>query len=329
MSVTRVAVLLVEPVVAYDATIPAEVLGAAVADEGRALYEVVLVSPDGAPVRTTHDYGITPHGGPELMADADLVIVPGSHGRAARHDGRPGPGVAEALARRRHGARVASICSGAFVLAAAGLLDGRRATTHWSAAEDFCRLYPQVELDPRVLWVDEGPVVTSAGLSAGVDLCLHLVRTTHGAGVANRAARQMVVAPWRDGGQAQFIESPVPDPDDHSTSGTRAWALDRLDERLTLADLAGHAHMSVRTFNRRFRAETGTTPGTWLVQQRVRRAQHLLETEELSVDEVADRSGFGTAASMRTHLHTAAGLSPSAYRRAFRRDETRTSGTSA
>lgn len=318
MSVTRVVVLLVEPVVAYDATIPAEVLGAAVDDDGRPLYSVALASPDGRPVRTTHGYGITPHGGPELVADADLVVVPGSNGEAARHQGRSDPAVAAALARRRSDARVASICSGAFVLAAEGLLDGLRATTHWAAAEQFRLLYPQVELDPSVLWVDEGRVVTSAGLSAGVDLCLHLVRSAHGAAVANRAAREMVVAPWRDGGQAQFIEAAVPEADDRSTSSTRAWALDRLEERPTLADLAGHAHMSVRTFNRRFRAETGTTPGSWLVQQRVRRAQHLLEAADLTVDEVARLSGFGTAASMRSHLRAAAGVSPSAYRRAFR-----------
>ncbi|WP_148616167.1 GlxA family transcriptional regulator [Nocardioides rubriscoriae] len=318
MPVTRVVVLLVEPVVAYDAAIPAQVLGQARSATDERLYDVALASHDGATVRTTHGYGLTPHGDARLVEAADVVVVPGTHSPGPRHEGRLPAEVARALDRRRPGARVASICTGAFVLAAAGLLDGRRATTHWSAAEEFERLYPRVDLDPRVLYVDDGDVLTSAGLSAGVDLCLHLIRTAAGAQVAHRVARHMVVPPWRDGGQAQFIETPLPEMGDQSTTGARAWALAHLADRVTLPQLAQQASMSVRTFNRRFRAETGLTPGAWLVQQRLRHAQRLLEAGDLGVDEVAARSGFGTAASLRAHLRAATGVSPSAYRATFR-----------
>ena len=314
----RVVVLLAEPVVAYDAAIPAQVLGQATSSTGERLYDVVLASHDGQSVATTHGYAMTPHGDHGLIDDADIVVVPGTHSPGPRHEGRLPVRLARALDRRQPDARVASICTGAFVLGAAGILDGRRATTHWSAAEEFRRLYPRVDLDPRVLYVDEGDVLTSAGLSAGVDLCLHLIRGRAGADVANQVARHMVVSPWRDGGQAQFIDVPVPDARGQSTTDARAWALEHLAERITLQRLADRASMSVRTFNRRFRSETGLTPGAWLTQQRLRHAQRLLETGDLGVDDVAVRSGFGTAASLRSHLRTATGVSPSAYRTAFR-----------
>jgi transcriptional regulator GlxA family with amidase domain len=211
-----------------------------------------------------------------------------------------------------------SICTGAFVLGAAGILDGRSATTHWAHAEAFRRLYPNVSLDEDVLFVDDGDVLTSAGLSAGVDLCLHVIRTDHGSEVANRAARYCVVPPWRDGGQSQYIERHVPEDGTDGTAPTRAWALHRLAASLDLAGLAEHARMSVRTFSRRFRAETGMSPGTWLVQQRVRHARHLLETTDLPVDRVAAESGLGTAASLRQHLRASIGVAPLAYRKTFR-----------
>ena len=204
------------------------------------------------------------------------------------------------------------------VLAAAGLLDGRRATTHWSHAEQFRALYPQVDLDEQALFVDEGDVLTSAGLAAGMDLCLHVVRNDHGSEVANHVARYCVVPPWRDGGQAQFIEQPVPEPAVDSTAPVRDWALQHLAEPLDIATLAGHARMSVRTFTRRFRAETGSSPGAWLATQRVRHAQRLLETTDLPIDEVAVRAGLGTSTSLRQHLRRVADVSPSAYRRTFR-----------
>lgn len=314
---TKVVVLLAEPVVGYDAVIPAQVLGQAASPAGEPLYEVALVSPDGSPVNTTEGFAIVPQGDASLIEAADLVIVPGTHCDGPRHQGVLTDPLRGALARRRPDARVASICSGAFVLAAAGLLDGRTATTHWAAAEEFRRLYPAVDLDPRVLYVDDGAVLTSAGLSAGVDLCLHLVRSQHGAEVANAVARHLVVPPWRDGGQAQFIDVPLPAAGDDATGAARGWALAHLDHTITLADLAERASMSVRTFNRRFRTETGLTPGTWLTQQRLRHAQRLLETTELAIDEVATRAGFGTAASLRAHLRSTYGVSPSAYRARF------------
>jgi transcriptional regulator GlxA family with amidase domain len=211
-----------------------------------------------------------------------------------------------------------SICTGAFVLAAAGLLDDRPATTHWAYEEQFRAHFPRVKLDPDVLFVDDGDVLTSAGVAAGLDLCLHVVRNDHGSAVANRAARRCVVPPWRDGGQSQFIERPVPEVGDTSTAHTRAWALARLDQPLDLEQLARHAGLSVRTFTRRFREETGVSPGRWLAGQRVEHARRLLETTDLPIEAVAGRAGFGTAASLRQHLQATIGVAPAAYRRTFR-----------
>src|SRR5690606_14883171 len=187
--------------------------------------------------------------------------------------------------------------------------------------EEFQRLYPAVQLDPSVLFTDDGDVLTSAGLSAGVDLCLHLLRRDHGTTIANAVARHLVVPPWRDGGQAQFIERQVPERPDQSTAKARAWALERLDEPIRIGELARVAGMSVRTFTRRFSAETGESPTAWLIRQRVRHAQRLLETTDLPVDAVASRSGLGSAGSLRAHLRAVAGVSPTAYRRTFRVDE--------
>jgi transcriptional regulator GlxA family with amidase domain len=212
-----------------------------------------------------------------------------------------------------------SICTGAFVLAAAGLLDGRPATTHWQSSEEFRRLYPRVRLDEDLLFVDHGDVLSSAGLAAGIDLCLHVIRRDFGTAVANSVARYCVVPPWREGGQAQFIERPVPATDEQSTAYARQWAMEHLEQPLDVARLAAEARMSVRTFNRRFREETGHSPGAWLIAQRIEHARHLLEATDLPVDEVARRAGMGTGASLRQHLRTALGVSPLAYRRTFRR----------
>ena len=214
-----------------------------------------------------------------------------------------------------------SICTGAFVLAAAGLLDDRTATTHWEYADRLTELYPGVRIDAGVLFTDDGDVLTSAGLSAGVDLCLHLIRRDHGSEVANRVARHCVVPPWRDGGQAQYIERHVPDARPTSRRPPPAhWALEHLEADVPA--LARRAGMSDRTFARRFREETGQSPGAWLIQQRVRHAQHLLEATDLPVDVVAERAGMGTAASLRTHLRSRVGVSPAAYRRTFRGAQT-------
>lgn len=226
---------------------------------------------------------------------------------------------ANALAHVRPGARLVSICSAAFVLAAAGRLDGRPATTHWRHASHFRRLFPRVQLDADVLFVDDGDVLSSAGVASGIDLCLHILRRDHGSAVANDVARRCIVPPSRAGGQAQFIERPMPESAASATTeSARAWAIERIDQPLQLSDLAAHSAMSVRTFTRRFRAEVGLSPDRWLLQQRVEQARHLLELTDVPVEEVAQRAGFGTAASLRQHFNTAMGVAPSAYRRTFR-----------
>ncbi|MGH3877743.1 MAG: GlxA family transcriptional regulator [Actinophytocola sp.] len=314
----RVAVLALDVVIGYDLVIPPTIFGEATDAAGDRLYDVRVCGLDTSPIRVAAGYTIVPDHGAEILAEADTVIIPGTRLPGARRDGSLPDDVAKALATIPPAARVMSICTGAFVLGAAGLLDGRPATTHWAHADDFRELYSKVLLDENVLFVDDGDVLTSAGLGAGVDLCLHVVRADHGSDVANRAARYCVVPPWREGGQSQFIDRSVPESGADGTAPTRAWALRRLSEPLDLAMLAAHARMSVRTFSRRFRAETGQSPGSWLTQQRVRHAMHLLESTELAVDAVAARSGLGTGASLRQHMRAAHGVSPLAYRKTFR-----------
>lgn len=315
----QVAVLVLDQVIGYDMAIPIQILGTATDERGNALYQVDLCSLGGGPVRVrAGGYTVTPDRGPEALATADTVIIPGTRIDGPRRQGTLPGELAEALATIPETARIMSICTGAFVLGAAGILDGRPATTHWAYAEDFQRLYPRVLLNEDVLFVDDGDVLTSAGIGAGVDLCLHVVRRDHGSEVANRVARFCVVPPWRDGGQSQFIERHVPEVGTDGTAPTRAWALHRLGEPLDLATLARHARMSVRTFSRRFRAETGMAPGTWLTQQRVQHARHLLETTDLPVGRVAAESGLGSAASLRQHMRASLGVPPLAYRKTFR-----------
>ena len=311
----EVAVLALPRVVAFELGLPHKLIGGAVDDDGRPLYKVRVATLDGGPVRTSAGYRILPEHDATILQTADTVIIPGILGGSALERGVLEPDLAAALEGLP--ARMVSICTGAFVLAAAGFLDGRPATTHWMHTDAFRALFPQVKLDPDVLYVDDGDVLTSAGNAAGIDLCLHLVRRDHGATVANRIARRTVVAPWREGGQRQFIE-PMPNPDGPGTAPTRAWALERIAEPLTLADLAAHASMSVRTFTRRFRAETGLSPARWLIAQRVAVARRLLETTDLPVERVAVEAGFGTTASLRQHLHAAIGVAPLAYRRTYR-----------
>ncbi|MGW6546286.1 GlxA family transcriptional regulator [Streptomyces massasporeus] len=306
----RVVVLALDGVYPFELGIPSRILGAA---DGR--YEVLTCSVDGRPVRTNADFGITVEHGPEALATADTVVI--APVAPAHLADEVSDDVLAALALIRPGTRIVSICTGAFVLAAAGLLDGRRATTHWQVADRFRRMFPRVDLDPDVLFVDDHPFLTSAGAASGVDICLHLVRKDHGSRLANSVARRCVVPPFRDGGQAQYIEQPVPEQGAASTAATRAWALERLDEPLTLTDLSGHARMSQRTFARRFQDEVGLSPGRWLIQQRVVRARHLLESSDLTVDQIAGRVGFATGASLRQHLNAAIGVSPQAYRRTF------------
>jgi transcriptional regulator GlxA family with amidase domain len=311
----EVAVLALPDVVAFELGLPHRLLGTAVDDTGQRLYRVRVATLDGGPVRTSAGYSVLPEHDASILRTAGTVIIPGIYSGSALERGVLEPDLAAAIDGLP--ARMVSICTGAFVLAAAGRLDHRPATTHWMHAEQFQALFPQVKLDPDVLYVDDGDVLTSAGNAAGIDLCLHILRRDHGPGVANRVARRSVVAPWRDGGQSQFME-PVPDPDGPGTAPTRAWALERLHEPLGLADLATHAAMSVRTFTRRFREETGMSPAQWLNTQRVAAARRLLESTDLPVERIAEEAGFGTTASLRQHLHAAIGVAPLAYRRTYR-----------
>jgi transcriptional regulator GlxA family with amidase domain len=306
----RVVALALPEVVAFDLSVPAQVFGRY---EGPYSFEACAPRP--GRVQTTTGFAVHVERGLEAIRDADTVIVPGFDPTSWELPAA----VLEALrAAHANGARVGSICTGAFALAAAGLLDGRRATTHWAYARRLARMYPKVDVDADVLYVDEGDVVTSAGVAAGIDLCLHLVRRDVGAEAANAIARQIVVAPHRDGGQAQFVDAPLPAADERGLSATRAWALDRLREPLTVAAMADHAGCSERTFARRFRAETGTTPLQWLLRERVLHARRLLEATDLPVEDVACEAGFGTAASLRTHFRRSTATSPLAYRRTFR-----------
>ncbi len=315
----RVVALCFDGLVAFDLTAPAQAFTLAAMPGGEPLYRFSTCSPGGAEVRTTTGFAIGPGAGLDALERADTVVVPGYVAILA-----PPPEEARTALRRaaRRGARVLSVCTGAFALAHAGLLDGRRATTHWAWASELASRFPAIEVDPAALYVDEGEALTSAGLSAGIDLSLHVIRKDFGAAVGERVARHMVAAPHREGGQAQFIVRPpggfAEGSVGASLQGTRRWAGERLDRPLDVAAMAAHAGVSPRTFARRFREETGTTPLQWLLSQRVLEARRLLEETGLPVEEVAWRAGFGTAASLREHFRRATSTSPSAYRRLFR-----------
>ncbi|OLT38165.1 AraC family transcriptional regulator [Actinomadura sp. CNU-125] len=313
----RLAVLVREGVLPLELGLVHQLFGAARTADGTPLYEVVSCGVEAGAIPTDADFTVTAPHGLEALDEADTVLVPASH---ALDETRPGDGPVPPALRAAHarGARLASVCTGAFVLAAAGLLDGLRATTHWLSCDRFARQYPAVSVDPAVLYVDEGRVLTSAGEAAGIDLALHMIRRDHGAAVAADVARRTVVPPHREGGQAQFIARPVPSSRGPSTDAARTWALRRLDRPVTLADMAAQASMSVRTFTRRFRDETGLSAAAWLTHQRVERARELLEQTDLPVDRIAERAGFGTGASLRAHMRAALGVSPSTYRATFR-----------
>ncbi|WP_181767876.1 GlxA family transcriptional regulator [Streptomyces albidus (ex Kaewkla and Franco 2022)] len=318
----RVAVLVRHGVMPLELGLVHQLFSAARSPDGDSpLYEVITCTLAPGPVRTNADFPVHVAHGPDTLAEADTVIIPATHEEdEPESEGRLGDALARALGRiRRPGTRVASICTGAFVLAAAGWLDGRRATTHWKSTDRFRCLFPAVDLDPDVLYTGDGDLFTSAGEAAGIDLCLHLIRYDHGAAVANDVARSTVVPPHREGGQAQFIVRPVAGGGARSSTGAaRAWALRNLDRPLSLRQLAERESMSVRTFTRRFREEVGLTPVQWLTGQRIERARQLLEETDMPVDKVAADAGFGTGASLRQHLQAALGVSPSAYRATFR-----------
>jgi transcriptional regulator GlxA family with amidase domain len=299
----------------FEFAVACEVFGDDRSDLGVPWYRFLVCAAQPGPIVTETGFTIGAELGLEALAEADTVIIP-----AFGEEFPPGRDVLDALvAAHARGARLVSLCTGAFVLAEAGLLDGKRATTHWRHADKFAARYPNIDLDPAVLYVDEGDVLTSAGTAAGIDLCLYLVRQDFGAEIANAVARRMVVPPHRDGGQAQFIDQPMPETDaDTLFAETLAWAEANLHERLTVEDLAQRSAMSPRTFARRFRETAGTTPYQWLLRQRVLLAQRLLETTDLSIDDIAIHCGLGMAANLRDHFHGVVGTSPSAYRAMFR-----------
>jgi transcriptional regulator GlxA family with amidase domain len=285
--------------------------------DGEPLYELVTCAAWPGELATDADFPIVVSHGSEALEAAQTVIVPAAHPDNETTDATLPAPLAEALARIRPGTRVASVCTGAFLLAAAGWLADKRATTHWQSAERFRALYPDIALDPDVLYIDEGTVLTSAGEAAGIDLCLHMIRTDHGQSIANQVARATVVPPHRDGGQAQYIRQPMPEPARSGTGTARAWALEHLDQPISLAELAAREAMSVRTFTRRFRDETGLSPAQWLITQRLERARGLLEDTDLPIERVADEAGFGTATSLRQHLQATLGVTPRSYRATF------------
>lgn len=307
----KVGILALDGVVAYDLAIPCGVFGHAMSDNGEALY-IVKVCGETSEVRSSA-FAIRPPFGLEATSDVDTLIVAG-----IEDIDRPVPDavIAAVLCAWQNGARIASICSGAFVLAACGLLDGHRATTHWAGADALAARYPLVTVDPNVLFVDEGKILTSAGASAGMDMCLYMLRRDHGQAVAAQAARLAVAPLDRDGGQAQFIQRKPP-----TTAANLApvleWMLSNIDKPLMVSEIAAHARMSERTFTRRFREQTGTSPVQWLQVARLRRAQELLEQETATIDQIAFVSGFASSVTFRATFRRLLGITPAAYRKRF------------
>ncbi|MFI8523998.1 GlxA family transcriptional regulator [Promicromonospora sukumoe] len=306
----RVVVLVLDGARPLDVGIPAEVFH----PETGFPYEVSACGVTAGTVSSHGSFGFTVPRGLDALDDADTVIVPGYV-----PVGRPLPEeVREALrGAASRGARVASICYGAFALADAGLLDGLRATTHWDAAELLAQRHPRVTVEPNVLFVDEGPVLTSAGAAAGLDLCLHIVRRDLGVSPATEIARGLVTAPYRTGGQAQYLPTVRAAVQGETLAATREWALAHLDQPLTVAGLAAHARLSSRTFLRRFTEETGSTPMRWILRARVDAARELLESTRLSVDRIAEQVGLGTGSNLRLHFRRLLDVSPSEYRATF------------
>ncbi len=315
MSPHRIAVVAFDRISPFHLAVPCQVFEAR-PDTDLPAFDLRVCAADPGPLRTDAGFAIQVQHGLEALDGVDTVIVP-----SWRDAAEPAPAALCQALRRAHaaGAQVVGLCLGTFVLADAGLLDGRPATTHWAALARFAQRHPQVRLQPDVLYVDDGDVLTSAGTVAGIDCCLHLVRRRHGADVANRIARRLVVAPHRQGGQAQYIEQPLPaSRRDAQLGPTLDWMLQRLDQPLRLDALAAHARMSRRSFTRQFREVTGTTVVQWLAHQRLVRAQQLLESTDLPLERIAADCGFGSAGALRLQFTRDLGLPPSAYRRGFR-----------
>jgi transcriptional regulator GlxA family with amidase domain len=313
--IQSVAVAVLDRVAPFELGVLCEVFGTDRAADGFPRYDFALCAPDGQPVRTSTGFLIVPTADLAPLDEADLVAVP-----AHPLDSPIPPELGAALCRAvERGAHVMSVCSGAFVLGEAGLLDGRRCTTHWRYADELARRFPLADVHPNALYIEDGQILTSAGTAAGIDLCLHLVRREHGSAVATKLARRMVVPPQRAGGQAQFVETPVPvGPGAPTLEPLLSWLITNISENSTVEDLAHRVHMAPRTFARRFRAEIGTTPHDWITGQRVLLARQLLEDTDLSVESVASRTGFGDAAALRHHFSRRVGATPHTYRATFR-----------
>jgi transcriptional regulator GlxA family with amidase domain len=310
---SSVVLALYDGALLFEAAAALEVFGTDRSHLADPWYDFTVCGPDRA--RIGHWLRVDTGHGLDALATAGTVIVPACRDVAADP---PADLVAAVRAAHERGTRIVSLCTGAFVLAAAGLLDGRRATTHWAHATELAARYPRVRVDPDVLYIDEGTILTSAGKAAGLDLCLHIVRTDHGSAVANALARILVVPPHRAGGQAQFIPAPSTADAGQALAGLLDWAAARLHEPLTVPDLARRAGMSTRNLNRHFTAATGVTPLRWLHAQRIRRAQELLETTDRSVEQIAAQTGMGTATTLRRHFNRAVEVPPETYRRTFR-----------
>ena len=310
-----VAAVIDQGALTFDLAIPCEVFGLDRSDIASPWYEFLLVAAGGRRVRTQTGFTIeAPHALPAL-ARADTIVVPGW----SAPEVPPRPELVDALrAAHDRGARIISICTGAFVLAAAGLLDGRRATTHWLHADALQRRFPNVELDPSVLYVVDGNFMTSAGTAAGIDLCLHIVALDYGADVAATVSRRMVMPLFRSGGQAQYVDAPIPAPRGDEMSKLLGWAIEHLPAGLSVDDLGRRAAVSPRTLTRRFRQSTGLAPGEWLQAERLRLARRLLETTDETVERVARSAGYETAVAMRAQFAARLHTSPRAYRRSFR-----------
>lgn len=318
-----VVVLAPQGVSAFELGVLCEVFGTDRTEDGFPGYRFALATDRPGPVRTGSGFAVTVTESLDRVTAADLVALPAYRTTTAAPEGRLPDAMIEALvAAHARGAMVMSVCSGAFGLGQAGLLDGRRCTTHWRYTEELRHRFPLAHIEPDVLYVADTGVLTSAGTAAGIDLCLHLVREVQGSDVANKLARRMVVPAHREGGQAQFIDLPVPATSggslSASISGLLDWMTAHLDVELTVEELAARAHMSARTFARRFKAETGSTPHKWLVGQRVLCAQELLESTDEPIERVAELSGFGNAATLRHHFGLVRGTTPQAFRRTFR-----------
>jgi transcriptional regulator GlxA family with amidase domain len=315
----KVALVVLDKFTTFEFGVVCEVFGVDRTGDGLPAYEFAVVAGEDGPLRSEHGLTVAEASSLDWISGADLVVVSAIDDRvqAGIVDGLPEPLLAALRAAAARGTRVLSVCTGAFVLGAAGLLDGRRCTTHWRHARELARCNPSAIVDPDVLYVDADPIITSAGSAAGIDACLYLVRKEQGAKVANQIARRMVVAPHRDGGQAQFVDWPL-----HCESTTLAevieWMQRHLDQQVTVNELAALAHMSPRTFARRFVQETGTTPLRWLTGQRILLAQQLLEDTDDDVDQVARQTGFGNATAFRHHFRAQLSTTPQAYRRVFR-----------